>query len=343
MKHEIESKIGYQNNLITMQKLKKGTFPNPTTYSKMDYLSNLSVASTKESFDLENLPKNSILNLATQINNKQNDYDLNNTMDLESCTEECTVIEKDQMCYNKYNFTAVNQSSSIFQDQKNMSLFKRTEEQPRKLMNGTAGQTYVTRTLEPRVTEVVSTLTPVTSAALTQAMTELSKTTRLSNVDPFIETGPEKRIIDIDSGRINTMITNGQSSVSTLIIDSLPSLIQKRALPILEVYELFEAKCITLNLLNKLQASTIKYNFQLLLTHILPVINTDLRYQHSESVAAVLLMFAWETSKLPIKNFLKTIDSCTKKDLGRVGTIRKCKAFTLVKKLKSDIPLVEAQ
>jgi hypothetical protein len=106
-----------------------------------------------------------------------------------------------------------------------MSLFKRTEEQPRKLMNGTAGQTYVTRTLEPRVTEVVSTLTPVTSAALTQALTELSKTTRLSNVDPFIETGPEKRIIDIDSGRINTMITNGQSSVSTLIIDSLPSLI----------------------------------------------------------------------------------------------------------------------
>jgi hypothetical protein len=105
----------------------------------------------------------------------------------------------------------------------------------------------------------------------------------------------------------------------------------------MKIYEQFETKCIEAGLLNRAQASAIMYYFQQLLTQCLPIINSDLRYQHSEPVSAVLLMFAWEKSKLPIKTFLKTINSCTKKNLGRVGIIRRCKAFTVVKKLKHSI------
>lgn len=124
--------------------------------------------------------------------------------------------------------------------------------------------------------------------------------------------------------------------------NSIPYEIKKRVAPILEVHSIFENKCISLGLLNRSQSATIKRTFSQYLKEILPVINSDLRYQHSEPLAAVLLMFAWENLKLPIKTFLKTIDLCTKKDLGRIGAIRKCKAFSMVKKLKQQVDLIYA-
>lgn len=46
MKHNIESKLGYQINKTVMHKLKNGTFPEPQTHTKFD---TLSIASTQES------------------------------------------------------------------------------------------------------------------------------------------------------------------------------------------------------------------------------------------------------------------------------------------------------
>lgn len=167
------------------------------------------------------------------------------------------------------------------------------------------------------------------------SMTERMKTPRIGNVEMTIEPSEEIRIS-------NTKRIRDSNNFTPINIDSLPSAVQKRAAPIMQIYEQFETKCITSGLLNRAQASVINHYFQQLLTQCLPIINSELRYQHSEPVSAVLLMFAWERSKLPIKKFLKTINSCTKKELGRVGIIRRCKAFTVVKKLNHTIDRIEA-
>ncbi len=145
----------------------------------------------------------------------------------------------------------------------------------------------------------------------------------MDHVEPFIE--------GISPPRIK----------GSVILESLTNIVQKRVSPILEVFSAFENKCISENLVNSAQHNIISNTFHQLLTHIIPLINSELRYQHSEPLAAVLLMFAWETARLPIRNFLKTIDSCTKKELGRVGTIRKCKAFSVLKQIKHQLEQVE--
>lgn len=174
------------------------------------------------------------------------------------------------------------------------------------------------------------------STGTSGSMIVLGKTPRIIESVTIIEPGEAPRISNmlIDQASSGNVSTKRTQNIGEMVdLQSLPYDLKKRAVPIMEVHTIFEEKCITSGLLNKAQATTLKGIFEHYLKEILPVINSDLRYQHSEPVAAVLLMFAWESLKLPIKTFLKTIDSCTKKELGRVGIIRKCKAFELVKRL----------
>lgn len=178
------------------------------------------------------------------------------------------------------------------------------------------------------------------STGTSGSMIALGKTPRISDSITTIEPGEANRISNLliqEAPLGNQSIELSVNSNDSINLQSLPYDLKKRAIPIMDVHKIFEEKCITSGLLNRSQSTTLKTIFEHLLRDILPVINSDLRYQHSEPVAAVLLMFAWETLKLPIKTFLKTIDSCTKKELGRIGIIRKCKAFAVVKKLKNQV------
>lgn len=201
--------------------------------------------------------------------------------------------------------------------------------------DGTTGRTPMTAlgrvSLEVPVAGVHTQPTGTSSSAVV-----LGKTPRIGDSVTTLEPGEPPRIRD-------SLIQEAAFPENQAInIDTLPYDLKKRAAPIMEVHKAFEETCIVSGLLNKIQATTLKRIFEHYLKEILPVINSDLRYQHSEPVAAVLLMSAWETLKLPIKTFLKTIDSCTKKELGRVGIIRKCKAFAVVKKLKHQVDQIYA-
>ena len=203
-----------------------------------------------------------------------------------------------------------------FQCQNTMPSFKHSSNCPEDVNHGVAGTGTSTRTLKTRVS--------VGGQNNTQANNQDSSPVA-EYVEPFIEA----------EGILETRISG------SIILENLTSAVQKRIAPVLEVYTSFENKCIAEGFINKTQNRIISHTFHQLLSHIIPLVNSELRYQHSEPLAAVLLMFAWESARLPIKNFLKTIDSCTKKELGRVGTIRKCKAFSVLKQIKHQMGLTE--
>jgi hypothetical protein len=342
MKHSIESKLGYQINKTVMKKLKNGTFPEPTNNFKQT--DNLSIASTQESVNHHNIEifengrfqMKNIRDQEVKLNDSQMATEVNNQ----------TVYGQDRRCRvsSAYQFAEpIRNKEGVFNAKANMPSFIQKYQLAKTALNVTQGDQTAKRTsvagLMKRVS-VVGSVANVSVGGGDAGSLSGNKTPRITDIQQTIEPAEEIRISN--TKRIRTSNPTTQTKLKPINIEALPSAIQKRATPIMKIFEQFETKCITSGLLNRTQSAEIQQYFQQLLAHCLPVINSDLRYQHSEPVSAVLLMFAWEKTKLPIKKFLKTINACTKKDLGRVGIIRRCKAFTVVKKLKHQIDRIEA-
>jgi len=60
---------------------------------------------------------------------------------------------------------------------------------------------------------------------------------------------------------------------------------------------------------------------------------SKLRYQHSDAITLVILLFAIEKVKMPIKVFLNAIDKVVKKKCNKLSIIRKAKCFGLIKQI----------
>lgn len=295
------------------EKIKNGLFPEPEyCFSKSDAMS---VASTHESVDISMDNEGSM-------------------MAVEPIFAQSNSAANGNLASVSYSPRRDQQECLSLGGRFNMPSFIRFSSGTQVEMNGGSGDGTFGRTPMTEVARV-SLEVPVVraqaqSTGTSGSMIVLGKTPRISESITILEPGEAPRISD------QPFLESSPETMS-IKIDALPYDLKKRAAPIMEVHTLFEEKCITSGLLNKSQATTLKRIFEHYLREILPVINSDLRYQHSEPVAAVLLMSAWETLKLPIKIFLKTIDACTKKELGRIGIIRKCKAFAVVKKLKHQV------
>jgi hypothetical protein len=101
---------------------------------------------------------------------------------------------------------------------------------------------------------------------------------------------------------------------------------------VMKTVEQFGEYCVARRLLGKTLRLQLEREAKVVLGLCLSEM-AKLRYQHSDAIALVVLLFVSERVKMPIKVFLNAVDKVVKKKCNKLSIIRKAKCFALVKKV----------